>query len=241
MNDRKIISAIAARDERTFALVIQKYSGLLWKIAASVLINAASAQDVEECVADVFIYLWQFPEKYDPEKGKLSSWLCLVARSRALDRYRRIARKREISLEEIMTKISGYGGEDADGPQGLWASGIQGYAEAAEPERQERLKNCEEPQERVRPCAGKRKGPEELRLCGEEPEEWESLRLCMEELEEQDRELVIRRYYYEQKPAEIAAAFGLSKKQVENRLYYVKRKLRKRMEKQEGGKKYGKI
>ncbi len=28
-----------------------QYSGLLWKIAASVLINAASAQDVEECVA----------------------------------------------------------------------------------------------------------------------------------------------------------------------------------------------
>lgn len=234
MNDGKIIAAIAARDERTFALVIQKYSGLLWKIAASVLVNAASAQDVEECVADVFIYLWQFPEKYDPEKGKLSSWLCLIARSRALDRYRRIAVKREVSLEEIMTKIPGFGGADADGPQGPWAS----YAEAAEPERQERLRACEESEERerVRPCAGKRKGPEELSLWGEEPEEWERLRLCLEELEERDREMVIRRYYYEQKPAEIAAAFGLSKKQVENRLYCVKRKLRKRMEKRGDGK-----
>ncbi|MCM1027755.1 MAG: hypothetical protein NC432_15125 [Roseburia sp.] len=56
MNDKKIISAIAARDERMLAFAIRKYSRLLWKIAASVLINAASVQDVEECVADVFIY-----------------------------------------------------------------------------------------------------------------------------------------------------------------------------------------
>ena len=62
MNDKKIISAIEARDEQMLAFVVQKFSKLLWKIAASILINAASVQDVEECVADVFIYLWQYPE-----------------------------------------------------------------------------------------------------------------------------------------------------------------------------------
>ena len=86
------------------AFVVQKYSKLLWKIAASVLINAASTQDVEECVADVFIYLWQYPEKYDPDKAKLSSWLSIVARSRAVDSYRRLTRKREISMEEIVVQ-----------------------------------------------------------------------------------------------------------------------------------------
>lgn len=58
MNDKKVISAIIRQDEQIFAFVIEKYSRLLWKIAASILINAASVQDVEECVADVFIYLW---------------------------------------------------------------------------------------------------------------------------------------------------------------------------------------
>ena len=67
-----------------------------------VLINAASAQDVEECVADAFIYLWKYPEKYDPDKAKLSSWLSIVARSKGVDSYRRIIRKREISMEEIV-------------------------------------------------------------------------------------------------------------------------------------------
>ena len=67
LNDKKIIAALIKGDEKILAFVIRKYSGLLWKIAASILINAASAQEVEECVADVFIHLWQHPEKY--EKG----------------------------------------------------------------------------------------------------------------------------------------------------------------------------
>ena len=180
LNDKKIIVAIEARDEQMLAFVVQKYSKLLWKIAASILINAASVQDVEECVADVFIYLWQYPEKYDPDKAKLSSWLSVVARSKALDSYRRITRKKEISMEEIVVESLGYAENNvAD-------------------------------------------------------EEKDKLRSCIEGLDEKEKELIIRRYYYEQKPAEIAVALDMPKKQVENRLYYVRQKLRKMMEKQEG-------
>jgi RNA polymerase sigma-70 factor (ECF subfamily) len=185
LNDKKIISAITARDERMLAFAVNKYSKLLWKIAASVLINAASAQDVEECVADVFIYLWQYPEKYDPDKAKLSSWLSVIARSKAVDRYRQIIRKREISMEEIVVESLG-------------------YAEIT---------------------------------AGDEMEERysrEKLRFCIEGLDDKEKELVIRRYYYEQKPAEIAVALDMPKKQVENRLYYVRQKLKKMMEKREG-------
>ena len=189
LNDKKIISAIAARDERTLAFVIQKYSKLLWKIAASILINATSAQDVEECVADVFIYLWQYPEKYDPDRAKLSSWLSVVARSKAVDSYRRIARKREISMEEIVVENLGYAENSA---------------------------------------------ADEEMYSMEEANSKDKLRSCIDELDEKEKELIMRRYYYEQKPAEIAVALDMPKKQVENRLYYVRQKLRKMMEKREG-------
>ena len=186
LSDKKIILAIAARDERMLAFVVQKYSKLLWKIAASILNNAASAQDVEECVADVFIYLWQYPEKYDPDKAKLSSWLSVIARSKAVDSYRRITRKREISMEEIMVHSLGYAENNV-----------------AEEEMEERHSR-------------------------------DKLRSCIDELDEREKDLVMRRYYYEQKPAEIAVALDMPKKQAENRLYYVRQKLRKMMEKQEG-------
>lgn len=178
MNDMKIISAIAARDERMLAFAVQKYSRLLWKIAASVLINAASAQDVEECVADVFIHLWEHPGKYDPDRGKLSSWLSMVARSRAVDRYRRILRSREVPLEKIVAESLGY-----------------------------------------------------TEMAAEEDEEKEKLLSCINQLDEGEKELIIRRYYYEQKPALIAVALDMQRKQVENRLYYARQKLKKMMEK----------
>ena len=189
LNDKKIISAIAARDERMLAFVVQKYSKILWKIAASILINAASVQDVEECVADVFIYLWQYPEKYDSDKAKLSSWLSVVARSKAVDSYRRIARKREISMEEIVVENLGYAENSA---------------------------------------------ADEEMYSMEEANSKDKLRSCIDELDEKEKELIMRRYYYEQKPAEIAVALDMPEKQVENRLYYVRQKLRKMMEKREG-------
>jgi len=101
-----------------------------------------------------------------------------------VDRYRQVARKREISMEEAM--------------EGAVAESL-GYDGAIAAD-----------------------------------EEKERLHSCLEKLEEQEKELIIRRYYYEQKPAEIAVALDMPKKQVENRLYYVRQKLRKMMEKQEG-------
>ena len=45
-------------------------------------------------------------------------------------------------------------------------------------------------------------------------------------LKEEERDILTRRYYYEQKPKTIATALGLSVKRVENILYRAKQKLR---------------
>lgn len=187
LNDKKIISAIINRDEQMLAFVVQKHSKLLWKIAAPILINAASVQDVEECVADVFIHLWQCPEKYDPDKGGLSAWLSVLVRSKAIDRYRQIIKKRELPMEEIVAESLA-------------------YAEITEMDAEK-----------------------------------EKLQSCIAELDGKEKELIIRRYYYEQKPAEIAVALDIPKKQVENKLYYVRQKLKKMMENQKGELAHGKI
>lgn len=102
MSDEKILLAISNKDEQVMAAIIQKYSKLLWKVVSAVLVNEGAVQDVEECVADVFIDFWLYPDKYDPNRGKLSSWLSMVARSKAIDRYRQTVRKKEVSIEEEM-------------------------------------------------------------------------------------------------------------------------------------------
>lgn len=177
LSDEKIFLAISNKDEQVMAAIMQKYSKLLWKVVSAVLVDAASVQDVEECVADVFIDFWLHPEKYNPNKGKLSSWLSMVARSRAIDRYRQIVKKKEVSIEE---EIVIYHSEI-----------ITGIV----------IK-----------------------------EEKEKLLSCLKTLDSLDKEILIRRFYYEQKPKEIAVALNIPRKQVENHLYQTKIRLRKMME-----------
>ena len=56
MNDRQIISGVRDSDEKAINFAIEKYSKLIWHISGVVLKNVSSAEDIEECVADVFAY-----------------------------------------------------------------------------------------------------------------------------------------------------------------------------------------
>ena len=102
MRETAIAAGIAGRDEAVMGHVINKYSRLLWPIASAVLETVGSEQDVEECVADAFIYLWEHPEKFDPSRGSLKTLLCILARSRAIDRCRELTRKSTVPLEEAV-------------------------------------------------------------------------------------------------------------------------------------------
>lgn len=173
MNEEKLIGAIRRRDEAAIHAAIDKYSRLLWKVAEAALGDAGTAQDVEECVADAFIRLWQAPEQYDPQRGSLKTWLSIVARSRALDRRRALLKQSTVPLEEAV------------------------------PFHQIGLAD---------------------RLLAQDDRR--TLAAAVRALEEPDREILVRRYYHDQKPRQIALALGLTVKQVDNHLYRTKRKLR---------------
>jgi RNA polymerase sigma-70 factor (ECF subfamily) len=56
------------------------------RAAYSVVQDSDLAEDVTQ---DVFLALWTRPERYDPERGSVESFLRVMARSRALDAVRR--------------------------------------------------------------------------------------------------------------------------------------------------------
>ena len=53
--------------------------------AQQVLRDRGAAEDV---VQDVFLQLWLSPNRYDPSRGRLGSYLTMLVRHRALDRWR---------------------------------------------------------------------------------------------------------------------------------------------------------
>jgi RNA polymerase sigma-70 factor, ECF subfamily len=71
--------------------------------ANRVLRDEAAAEDV---VQDVFMQLWLKPSIYDPARGSLASYVSMLSRSRALDRWRtRSAREHAVerSTEQVRT------------------------------------------------------------------------------------------------------------------------------------------
>lgn len=173
MNDERTILAIRKREADAINEVIKKYSKLLWSVSGAILNNIGATQDVEECVADTFIYLWEHPDKYDPGRGRLKTWLSIVARTQAVNRCREIAKRNTVPLEE--TDFINHIGIVDD-------------------------------------------------ILKEETRR--TLLAAINALGEPDCEILIRRYYYEQKPKEIALALDMSVKQIDNRLYQTKLKLR---------------
>ena len=55
------------------------------------------AQDVEECVNDLFITAWEDIEAFDPARGALRTWLTMRAKYVALDRRRQIQRRQSLA------------------------------------------------------------------------------------------------------------------------------------------------
>jgi RNA polymerase sigma-70 factor (ECF subfamily) len=73
------------RDPRQFEQAYRELAAGARRAAAGVLSDHAAAEDV---VQEVFIDLWERPDAYDPRRGTLRSYVSMVARARAIDRWR---------------------------------------------------------------------------------------------------------------------------------------------------------
>jgi RNA polymerase sigma-70 factor (ECF subfamily) len=60
-------------------------------------------------------------------------------------------------------------------------------------------------------------------------EMYKELYAAIDSLTEPNKEIIMRRYFFEEKPARIAKTISLPVKEVENRLYQSKQKLRKEL------------
>ena len=98
--DQALIEGIIARDEVALADLDARYRGILRSIVMQVIHDPAETEDV---LQDVLLQIWDRAESYSSHKGKLVSWLCTLARRRAIDRlrqhsaYRRATDRYEVS------------------------------------------------------------------------------------------------------------------------------------------------
>jgi RNA polymerase sigma-70 factor (ECF subfamily) len=83
------------RDREAFDALYSRHAAAAYGIARRVLCDAALAEDV---VQEVFLGFWTSPERFDPSRGALKTWLLMIVHRRAVDAVRRAVVRRKVDL-----------------------------------------------------------------------------------------------------------------------------------------------
>ncbi|MBM3801442.1 MAG: sigma-70 family RNA polymerase sigma factor [Acidimicrobiia bacterium] len=95
------VAQIARGDEPVLASLYDASSRLVYGLALRILGDAGAA---EEVTLDVYLQVWRQATRFDPARGKVSTWLLAMARSRAIDRLR--ARPHEVAQGETLEVLA---------------------------------------------------------------------------------------------------------------------------------------
>jgi RNA polymerase sigma-70 factor (ECF subfamily) len=83
--EREWSARLVAGDESALREAYREHAASVLALAVRVLGNAALAEDVMQ---DVFVRLWEQPDRFDPARGKLRSYLLAMTHSRSVERLR---------------------------------------------------------------------------------------------------------------------------------------------------------
>lgn len=84
--DEALLQRVGAGDERAFRELFARYAAVAHALAFRLV---RQAQVAEEIVQEAFLAVWRTPERYDPTRGSVRSWLMGTVHHRAVDAVRR--------------------------------------------------------------------------------------------------------------------------------------------------------
>jgi RNA polymerase sigma-70 factor (ECF subfamily) len=90
-SDAALVMAVARWQEAALAEIYRRHGGAVFGLAMRTLGERTRS---EEIVQEVFLRLWNTPDKFDPERGSLRAYLLAQAHARAVDVVRQESARR---------------------------------------------------------------------------------------------------------------------------------------------------
>jgi RNA polymerase sigma-70 factor, ECF subfamily len=98
-----LVSQLALGNEHALAQLYDETNRIVYGLALRILGDPSSAEDV---TLEVYLQVWRTAKSYDPQRGKVSSWLVTLVRSRAID-WLRARKSRRAELEQNVDDVMG--------------------------------------------------------------------------------------------------------------------------------------
>jgi RNA polymerase sigma-70 factor (ECF subfamily) len=100
--EAELLERTARGDSSAFGQLYDRLSGVLFSVAAKILIDQRDAEDV---VQETFLQIWSQAHTFDQRLGKPLAWAVMIARNKAIDRIRSTQRRSRL-IEQIMQENS---------------------------------------------------------------------------------------------------------------------------------------
>jgi RNA polymerase sigma-70 factor, ECF subfamily len=101
--DTTLLNQIAKSDQAALSVLYDRYARIIYAMA---LRSLRSPEESEEVVLDVFAQVWRIADRYDAQKSRADTWLFMLARSRILDRLRKLQRQMPVTRDALdLTEI----------------------------------------------------------------------------------------------------------------------------------------
>ena len=105
-SDAVLVVAISRYRQEALAEAYRRHAGSVFALARRLLLDAALAEEIAQ---EVFLRLWNNPEKFDHERGSLRSYLLAQCHGRSVDLLRSETSRRNREERDVRrTAESGY-------------------------------------------------------------------------------------------------------------------------------------
>jgi RNA polymerase sigma-70 factor (ECF subfamily) len=108
LKDFDLLEELNTNPNRAMEFIIEQYTGLVYSIINSKVSSVGTAEDVKECVSDVFMDFYRQAKGIDLANSSIKGYLAVIAKHKGIDLYRRLAgtANRSVNLDETNEQVT---------------------------------------------------------------------------------------------------------------------------------------